>query len=86
MLAVDYYSRYVAAEILDNISTKNTTYHLTKMFAQFGIPNTITSDNGPNLRSREFKEFCAKFGINNFIQHQFGHKQMERSKDRIVRC
>lgn len=71
MLAVDYYSRYIAAEILQSITTVNTTFCLTKIFAQFGIPNTLTSDNGPNLRSVDFKKFCGKFGINNFYTTPF---------------
>lgn len=43
--------QYIAAEILANITTINTAYHFTKMFAQFGTSNTTKLDNGPNLRT-----------------------------------
>ncbi|KHJ86180.1 hypothetical protein OESDEN_14078, partial [Oesophagostomum dentatum] len=37
-----------------------TTRELTRLFAQFGNPETIVSDNGSQFASREFAEFCKR--------------------------
>jgi len=40
-----------------------TIRQLRKLFAQFGIPNTLVSDNGPQFAAVEFHEFCRLNGI-----------------------
>ena len=33
------------------------------LFARFGIPDTIMSDNGTHFMEKDFKDFCKAFAI-----------------------
>ena len=46
------------------IATAFTTIQqLRQLFAQFGIPDSIVSDNGPQFTAAEFQEFCRSNDI-----------------------
>ena len=57
ILLVDYYSRFVEAQKLTSTTTASVIAFLKPMFARYGIPNTLISDNGPQFSSAEMKEF-----------------------------
>ena len=40
-----------------------TTQQLRQLFSQFGIPETVVSDNGPQFSSAYFQAFCKTNGI-----------------------
>ena len=40
---------------------------LKDVFSDFGIPETIISDNGPCYKIQEFNNFCTRFEINHII-------------------
>lgn len=63
LVVVDYYSRYYEAEITTSVSTRRIIDLLEKMFAQHGLPLTITSDNGPQFRAEVFEDFLKEKGI-----------------------
>ncbi len=64
MVITDKYSGWT--EVYSNRSSLST-YHVkdlfTSWFATIGVPNRLTTDNGPQYRSEEFSKFCAKWGI-----------------------
>ena len=37
-----------------------TIQHLRKLFAQFGIPEIIVTDNDTQFTTEEFKQFCTR--------------------------
>ena len=41
----------------------STIQHLRQLFARFGIPVTIVTDNGTQFTSSEFSQFCSLNGI-----------------------
>lgn len=55
---VDYYSRYVEVEVMKKIDSAETIKRLRTTFARFGLPISITSDNGRQFISDEFRKFC----------------------------
>lgn len=65
LVVVDYFSRYFEIKILTSITTKQTITELKEIFARFGIPFSLTADNGPQFRiiNYEFRKFCEQFGI-----------------------
>ena len=56
IVAKDEYSRFPAAEFVKSTSAHNTIPKLQKMFADFGNPTKVKSDNAP-FQSEEFKKF-----------------------------
>lgn len=59
---VDYYSRFVEIEIMKKIDSTETIKRLQSIFVRFGLPISITADNGRQLISDEFRTYCT---INN---------------------
>ena len=43
-----------------------TIQHLRTLFARFGIPESLVSDNGPQFTAAEFQLFCKQNGIRHF--------------------
>jgi len=62
MLAVDRYSGFLWAKRLTTTTTRAVTGALMTIFSQFGYPERVRTDGGPQFRS-EFAEFCAERGI-----------------------
>ena len=67
LVAVDAHSKWPEAQIMASTTTAQTIAVLRDMFARNGLPKQVVSDNGPQFRAEEFKEFMARNGI----QHVF---------------
>jgi len=63
---VDELSRWPEVYILPGTKTKDVIAALDDTFGRFGNPDRVTSDNGPQFRSWEFKNYLDRNGI---IQH-----------------
>lgn len=63
LLVVDYYSKYIEVAQLGSMTTAAVVKHLKNIFARFGIPNKLISDNGPQFSSSEFKDFVNQWEI-----------------------
>ena len=62
LVVTDEYSRYVVVDILDSIST-SVIPRLDKIFAEFGVPVSLKTDNGPPFNSHEFKTYASITGF-----------------------
>ena len=63
LLVMDDYSRYLAIEILMSTSTRATIPRLDKIFAEYGIPEELKSDNGSPFQSQEFPDFAVRLNF-----------------------
>ena len=63
LVVVDYYSRYYEVDILKSTVASKVISSLEEMFARHGLPESLTSDNGPQFVSAEFVEYVAQQGI-----------------------
>ena len=63
MVVVDYYSRYMELVYLADTITHTVTAKLKCIFARFGIPDLLVSDNGPQFSSKEFRQFADLLGF-----------------------
>ena len=62
-VVIDYYSRYFEIDVMKTITSQKIIASLTRMFVTHGLPLSVTSDNGPQLISDEFKSFLSANGI-----------------------
>ncbi len=63
LVIVDAHSKWLEVEKVSSTSAKETISKLRPLFARFGLPNQIVSDNGSPYTSYEFKEFLKSNGI-----------------------
>ena len=64
LLTVDYYSRFAEAQKLNSTTSSSVIPLLKSIFARFGIPAEVVSDNGPQFSSQEISE---KYGFRHII-------------------
>ena len=63
MLVVDYYSRFVEVVGLKTMEATEIIQALKSIFARFGIPEMLVSDNGPQYVATQFMSFAEKYGF-----------------------
>ena len=54
MVVAEHYSRYIELVYLADTITHTVTLKLKCIFARFGIPDLLVSDNGPQFSLKEF--------------------------------
>jgi len=64
LVCIDEHSRYPVVEKLHSLCAKTVIPLVDKIFALFGIPVTVKSDNGPPFNSKEFESFAKHLGFN----------------------
>ncbi|XP_013613866.1 PREDICTED: uncharacterized protein LOC106320045 [Brassica oleracea var. oleracea] len=63
LIVTDYFSKWVEAEAVSCITDLQTRKFLwTNVITHFGAPHEIVTDNGPQVTSHNFKEFCKDWG------------------------
>ena len=63
VVASDYYSNFPEILLTASTTTKNILHWLEEIFACYGNPEQIVTDNGPQFRSAEFEEFLDQRSI-----------------------
>ena len=63
LIIVDYYSRFIEIARLYSTTTRATVSRVKDVFARWGIPVTVISDNGPQFGSQEFARFAHEYGF-----------------------
>ena len=63
LLSVDFYSKWVCVEALQETRSIDVIRVLEKQFVDFGGPQRLISDNGPQYGSFEFREFAKRLNF-----------------------
>ena len=63
LVLIDSHSKWLEVIPMPSITAERTINFLRDIFARFGLPEHIVTDNGPMFVSREFKDFLRKNGI-----------------------
>lgn len=63
LIVIDAHSKWIEVFPMATATALTTIQRLRQLFAQFGIPESIVSDNGPQFAAAEFQEFCRLNGI-----------------------
>ena len=59
----DYYSRYLEIIHLKSTTAPAIIVKMKNIFARWGIPQELVSDNGPQFSAREFQDFASSYGF-----------------------
>ena len=74
ILMIDLFLHFPVVRQLSGENTRTVLKAMQNVFADFGIPEAIISDNGPCYRSQEFRDFCARFEINHITGASYSHQ------------
>ena len=78
LLLVDDYSRFLFVEPVSSTSASAVIPKLDQLFATFGAPSVVKSDNGPPFSGEEFAKFAHVLGFRHRKVHHFGREPMEK--------
>ncbi|XP_024877348.1 uncharacterized protein K02A2.6-like, partial [Temnothorax curvispinosus] len=63
LVIVDAYSKWLEVKVTNSSTTEATIKILDELFAAYGVPTTIVSDNGTQFTAAEFKTFLQRSGV-----------------------
>ena len=63
LVVTDDYTRYPLVDVIQTVSFRVVEPRLNKMFAEFGIPEVLRSDNGPPFNGKDFAHFAQTLGF-----------------------
>ena len=63
LVVSDYYSNFIEVENISKPNSNGISKALMVMFARYGVPDSLVSDNGPQFSSEEFRKFARRWGF-----------------------
>ena len=63
LVVCDYCSNFIEVENINKANATGICKALKAMFARYGVPDVLMSDNGPQFASAEFASFAKKWGF-----------------------
>ncbi|MFH4981289.1 hypothetical protein AB6A40_007998, partial [Gnathostoma spinigerum] len=83
LVVVDAHSKWHEIFMTDQSTASTTLKLLRQLFAQFGMPEVIVSDNGTQFTSTQFADFCKRNGIEHIFSPPY-HPQSNGQAERFV--
>ncbi|RXN15281.1 gypsy-18 is [Labeo rohita] len=83
LLIVDAHSKWVEILPTHLTSAEKTINILRHLWASYGFPKELVSDNGPPFTSREFEEFLRKNGVRHVLSPPY-HPATNGQAERVV--
>lgn len=84
LIMIDYFSRYIIMDIIEDRTSKTIIKSLTQMFKKMDKPNILVTDNAKEFVSQEFKLWCTDNNINQYCVSPESHKSNGRI-ERVIR-
>ena len=82
VVAYDLHSKWPEVITTGSVTTRVVTDFLASLFARWGVPNAITTDNGPQFISAEFAAFVEDKGIRH-VRTAFYHPEANGGVERL---
>ena len=82
LVVIDAHSKWIEAYPMSTATSQATIQQLQLLFAQFGLPDTVVTDNGSSFVSQEFEDFLKRNGIHHYTSapyHPATNGQAERA-------
>ena len=57
--------------------------YLSQIFARFGIPKTLVSDNGPEFVGGDLKQWCESLGIKKIESAVYNQELLDQLKEQF---
>ncbi|XP_037944411.1 uncharacterized protein K02A2.6-like [Teleopsis dalmanni] len=89
LVVIDAFSKWPEIIQTKSITATQTISSLKEIFARFGLPKTIVSDNGTQFVSHQFQQFLAENGISHIRSSPYypmSNGQAERFVDTLKRA
>ena len=89
LVVVDYYSNYIeVCHLYHQTKSPDVISHVKAIFACFGIPRVVISDNGPQFSSTDFKNFAKSWDFEHKTSSPDYPKAngMAESAIKVVKC
>ncbi|XP_043218696.1 uncharacterized protein K02A2.6-like [Amphibalanus amphitrite] len=67
VVVIDSYSKWMEIAPMKTITTEKTIEYLLNLFARWGLPHQLVTDNGPQLVSKDFEGFLERNGIKHSV-------------------
>ena len=61
LLIVNYYSRFIEIALLKGMMAEEVIRHMKSIFARYGIPEVVISDNGPQFSAEAYEQFTKEY-------------------------
>lgn len=61
LVVVDYFSRYIDLVYLPDMTSATVRSRLSAIFARWGCPTTLVTDNGPQFCGHQFQQFAKEY-------------------------
>lgn len=85
LVIVDAYSKFPEIFVTKSITAETTISILRGLFAHYGLPEVIVSDNGTQFTSQSFAMFCASNGVQHIFTPPY-HPQSNGFVDTLKRA
>ena len=85
LIVIDAHSKWpeVFKLQIGSAGTKQVISSLSQLFARFGIPKQLVTDNSPQFVVKEFSEFCRQQGILHSLTPPY-HPQSNGQAERFI--
>ena len=84
LIFVDYYSRFIEIASMGNITSETTINRLKNIFARYGVPASLMTDNGTQFTSASFEKFSKTWNFAHDTSSPHFH-QANGAAERAVR-
>uniref|UniRef100_H3BG27 Gypsy retrotransposon integrase-like protein 1 n=1 Tax=Latimeria chalumnae TaxID=7897 RepID=H3BG27_LATCH len=71
LIMIDYFSRYLEIAHLPDTTSQATINRLKNVFARWGCPDELVTDNGPQFVGKAFKEFEHQYNFNHITSPHY---------------
>ena len=84
LLVIDYFSRFIEIGRLSTATSNDVITHMKSIFARHGVPESLTSDNGPQYTANMYKTFTNQYGFT-YLTSSPRYPQGNDAAERAVR-